>query len=266
MFELIIVPILYGIIEGITEFLPISSTGHLLIAEQFLPRKDDAYLIFIQSGAVIAVMAVFTDRIKNLVFHITKKENFDYALKLVVAFVLTGIGGFVMDKLGLELPESVIPVAWALILGGIGFLVIENWKKNRQENTDITWTIVFAVVIGQLLAAAFPGLSRSGATIMAALLCGLGRSAATEFSFLVGVPTLLAAGAYKMLQAANPSILETTYLIDIGLATLFSGISAFISVKWLLGYVRTHSFFWFAWYRIALGILLIVFFYAGWME
>ncbi|MDK3156758.1 undecaprenyl-diphosphate phosphatase [Kamptonema cortianum] len=266
MYELIIVPILYGIIEGITEFLPISSTGHLLIAAQFLPPKDDAYLIFIQSGAVIAVAAVFTERIKQLVFHFREKENFDYALKLTVAFVMTGIGGLIMDKLGLELPESIIPVAWALILGGIGFLVIEKWKKNTEHKTEITWTVVVAIIIGQLMAAAFPGLSRSGATIIAALACGLGRPAATEFSFLVGVPTLLAAGAYKMLKEANSSMLEPAYLIDISLATIFSAIFAFLSVKWLLGYVRTHSFAIFAWYRIGMGLLLFVLFFTGWAK
>ena len=137
--------IILGIIEGITEFLPISSTAHLLIAEQWLPRQSDLFNIVIQSGAVIAVLPLFPKRLYQFVFGWREKSTRDYALKILLAFVITGIGGLVLDRAGFELPEELWPIAWALLLGGIGFLIIELWLKGRHPHETITWTIAAAV-------------------------------------------------------------------------------------------------------------------------
>ena len=178
--------ILLGIIEGITEFLPVSSTGHLLVPQQlgWLETQSDVFNIAIQSGAVVAVLFNFTDRVKQLTLRWREPEARDYLAKLLVAFVITGVGGLLIDKLGFKLPEDVLPVAVALLVGGVLFVVIEKKIGGRANLAEVTWAIAIAVGFGQLLAAVFPGTSRSGATILIALLMGLRRMPAIEFTFL----------------------------------------------------------------------------------
>ena len=192
-----------GVIEGVTEFLPISSTGHLLLVENshWLPRQSDLFNITIQSGAALAVLFAFSARVRELLSGLGRPDTRDYLLKLVLAFVITGAGGLALKKLGFLLPKEVEPIAWATLVGGVAILAIERAVRNRQPRSDVTWLMASAVGLAQLLAAVFPGTSRSAATILVALALGLGRPAATEFSFLVGVPTLLAAGAYETYQA-----------------------------------------------------------------
>ncbi len=257
---------LLGLIEGVTEFLPVSSTGHLLLAEHFMLRHGwlerhptQLFNVVIQSGAVLAVLAVFTQRVRELVLHWRKPENRDYLLKLGAAFLLTAGVGLLMKKLGLELPENARPVAWATLLGGVAFVGLEAWLRKRPTSDKITWGIALAVGAGQLLAMAFPGTSRSGATILAALLLGLNRPAATEFSFLLGIPTLLAAGAKESFDALRDGTPHEGWTV-IGFGSLVAAVSAFLVVRWLLGYVRSHTFVPFGWYRIAIGILLL-----GWI-
>ena len=252
--------ILLGIIEGITEFLPISSTGHLLIPQQlgWLEKQSDVFNIAIQSGAVIAVLFNFTDRVKQLIFQWHKPEPRDYLAKLLVAFCITGFGGLIIDKLGFELPENVLPVAVALLVGGIFFILVEKRIGNSSELCNVTWKIAVAIGFGQLLAAVFPGASRSGSTILIALLMGLKRVPAIEFTFLLGVPTLLAAGAYKVLQELNSSEGLNEDWSQLALATLISAVTAFISVKWLLRYIESNTFVAFGWYRIAIGLILLI--------
>ena len=252
--------ILLGIIEGITEFLPISSTGHLLIPQQlgWLEKQSDVFNIAIQSGAVIAVLFNFTDRVKQLIFQWHKPEPRDYLAKLLVAFCITGLGGVIIDKLGFELPENVLPVALALLVGGIFFILVERRIGNSSELCNVTWKIAVAIGFGQLLAAVFPGASRSGSTILIALLMGLKRVPAIEFTFLLGVPTLLAAGAYKVLQKLNSSEGINEDWSQLALATLISAVTAFISVKWLLRYIESNTFVAFGWYRITIGLILLI--------
>jgi undecaprenyl-diphosphatase len=252
--------IILGIIEGITEFLPISSTGHLLIAEQWLPRQSDLFNIFIQSGAVVAVIPLFPERMRQLVHCRRDAVAWDFTLKATTAFVITGIGGFMLDKLGLELPERVLPIALALLVGGVLFLVAEHWLRGRTLTSEITWTIAVAVGLGQLIAAVFPGTSRSGATILIMLAFGLTRPAATEFSFIVGIPTMLAAGGLKMAKALlrpPPGGTQEDWAM-LALGTVVSAVVSFIAVKWLLGFVQTHTFKGFGWYRIGLGAVLLL--------
>jgi undecaprenyl-diphosphatase len=254
--------VLLGIIEGITEFLPVSSTGHLLIAEEWLPRQSDLFNIVIQSGAVLAVIPLFWGRIRQFACQWREPDTRDFLLKTMVAVGITGVVGFALDQLGLELPETLLPVALPLLIGGILFVLVERWLKDRPLASNITWTMAIAAAIGQLIAAVFPGASRSGATILALLVLGLNRPLATEFSFLIGIPTMLAAGGLKIFKAlTNPpadAAPENWGMVALGFVV--SAAVSFVVVKWLLRYVQTHTFTVFGWYRIALaGALLLIF-------
>lgn len=175
--------VILGIIEGITEFLPISSTGHLLIAEKWLPRQTDLFNIVIQSAAVLAVIPLFKDRIKVMLAAGHDLVAREYALKVMVAFGITGVGGLILEKLHFKLPEKLFPVGMALLIGGVAILLIESRVNDRRWKHEVTWKLAVIFGLGQLVAAIFPGASRSGTTIMLALLFGMSRPAATEFSF-----------------------------------------------------------------------------------
>jgi undecaprenyl-diphosphatase len=251
--------VLLGIIEGITEFLPISSTGHLLIAEHWLNLKQsDLFNVVIQSGAVLAVLPLFPERLRQFAFQWRERDTQIYAGKILLAFFITGVGGLLMKKLGLKLPERLAPVAWAVFIGGVGFIAVESWLKGRKMGNQVTWGIAAAVGLAQLLAAGFPGTSRSGATILIALALGLARVPATEFTFLVGIPTMLAAGALETCKATKGAGIhaEDWGMVILGFAV--SAVVSFLAVKWLLRYIQTHSFVIFGWYRIGLGILLAI--------
>jgi undecaprenyl-diphosphatase len=252
--------VILGVIEGVTEFLPISSTGHLLLVENsgLVPRQSDLFNITIQSGAALAVLAVFGGRIRDLLSSLKEPAARDYLLKLLLAFVITGAGGVAIKRLGFTLPKEIAPIAWATLLGGIVILVIEWSLRARPSRREVTWAVAVAVGLAQLLAAVFPGTSRAAATIMIAMLLGLARPAATEFSFLVGVPTLLAAGALETYQALRHPTGPPTKWGLLALGTVVSAVTAFVVVRWLLRWVQTHSFVPFGWYRIALGLVMLV--------
>jgi undecaprenyl-diphosphatase len=256
-----LIVILLGIVEGITEFLPISSTAHLLITEHFITgaeryRQDDLFNIVIQSGAVVAVIPLFRHRFVQLAKWREKKSQ-DMIAKIAVAFLITAAGGLILDKRGFKLPETELPIALAMLIGGILFLLIEGWVRGKVWTDEVTWLVALTVGGGQLLAAVFPGASRSGTTILLSLLLGLGRPAATEFSFLVGIPTMLAAGAWKILKALlhQPTTAPDWGLLLLG--TVVAAIVSFVAVKWLLRFVQTHTFVGFGWYRILAGGLLL---------
>ncbi len=257
--------VLLGIIEGVTEFLPISSTGHLLIPQNlgWLPRQTDLFDVVIQSGAVIAVLAVFSQRVRELATNLSSPATRDYLIKLFAAFCITAAGGLMIKKLGLELPHEVAPVAWATLAGAFVIFACEAWRKNHPGSVEITWAVVVAVGLAQVLAAMFPGTSRSGASILAAMAIGMARPAATEFSFLLGVPTLLAAGAFKILSAFKDGELASENWGMVALGTVVSAISAFVVVRWLIRFVQSHTFNGFAWYRLVLGGALLVWVYFG---
>lgn len=252
--------ILLGVIEGITEFLPISSTGHLLIAEHWLGERSELFNIAIQAGAILAVVVIYWRRLVGLTLHFWKPENRDYALKLGVSFAITVVGGFAAKQLGFELPETVAPIAWALIVGGVAILLIERLVENQPTSTHVTWTVAILVGLSQILAAVFPGTSRSAATIFAAMLAGVrSRPAATEFAFLVGIPTMFAATGYELLKLLKSGGAEHEDWSALAVGFVVSAIVAFIAVKWLLRYIQTHKFTPFAWYRMGLGVLLLAF-------
>ena len=250
----IVSTILLGIIEGITEFLPISSTGHLLIAEKLgLGHRSDLFNVVIQAGAILAVTIIYWKRLVSLFTGFAEKENRDYMLKLLTAFFITGVLGMIAVKYGFKLPEAITPVAWALLLGGVWILIAEWLAAKKADTTNISWPVAIVAGFAQIFAAIFPGLSRSGATIFACMLTGTSnRSAATEFTFLIGIPTMYAASG-KLLWDAYKHGSGGENWGDLGIAFVVSTITAFIVVKWLLRYIQTHRFTSFAVYRIILG-------------
>ncbi len=253
--------ILLGIIEGITEFLPISSTGHLLIAEKLgLGMRSDVFNVVIQAGAILAVTVLYWPRLWKLASEYRQPENRDYILKLIVAFLITGVLGLVITKLGFKLPTEISPVAWALVIGGVWMLAAEALAAKKPDSAQITWKVAILVGLAQIVAAIFPGTSRSAATIFVAMLAGTSnRPAATEFAFLVGIPTMFAASGKLLWDVLKHGGAGTENWSDLGIAFVVSTITAFVAVKWLLRYIQTHRFTLFAWYRIVLGVALLCF-------
>lgn len=255
--------VLFGVIEGITEFLPISSTGHLLLAEHWLGARSDTYVIVIQAGAILAVTLIYWRRIVNLLTGWHDPENRDYLVKLTVAFLVTAVLGLVVKALGFELPETIAPIAWALVIGGIWMIAAEWLAEKQPDRSAILWRVAIAVGIAQIVAGVFPGTSRSATTIFVAMLLGTSnRAAATEFAFLVGIPTMYAASAYELLKQAQDGSGSEDWA-SLGIAFVVSTITAFVSVKWLLGFIRSHRFTSFAIYRLVFGGLLLALSAAG---
>ena len=269
--------LLLGIIEGITEFLSISSTGHLLIAERWLGHRSDLFNIGIQAGAILAVVLIYRQRLWQLAMAFLRRNEKasvhgqaprDYAYKLIVAFGVTAVLGLLVKKLGFELPEQVAPVAWALVLGGAWMIAAEYFAGRRAqalgERSSITWTVAILVGIAQVVAGVFPGTSRSAATIFVALLFGTtNRAAATEFAFLVGIPTMFAATGYELIHVLRSGEAANEDWAAFAVAFVASAITAFIAVKWLLNYIQSHRFTAFAVYRFVLGAALLLLVPAG---
>ena len=245
--------LLLGVIEGITEFLPISSTGHLIVAERWLGHRSDLFNIAIQAGAILAVVAIYRQRLWQLLVGFRQRENLDYALKLGVAFGVTAVGGLLVKKLGWTLPDAVRPIAWALIIGGAWMLLAERLAAQRAatlgERHEIAWTTAILVGLAQIVAGVFPGTSRSAATIFVALLAGTTSRVAATGDELLGV-----------LKDGGAAGEDWTAL---GVAFVASAITAFVAVKWLLRYIQSHRFTAFAIYRFALGAALLALVPAG---
>lgn len=246
-----------GVIEGITEFLPISSTGHLLIAEHWLGSRSDTFNIVIQAGAMLAVTIVYWQRLSALLLGWRQPENRLYLCKLAGAFFVSVGLGLIAKRVGIGLPATVAPVAWALVIGGFWMIVAEWVSARRQaDRVQVSWIACIMVGIAQIVAGVFPGTSRSGATIFAAMLFGTSnRGAATEFAFLVGIPTMYAASAYQLYGTFSAQAHEDWGSLATGFVV--SAVTAFAAIKWLLGYIRTHRFTSFAVYRIIVGAALL---------
>lgn len=247
-----------GLVEGLTEFIPVSSTGHLLIAEHWLGAQSQLFNVVIQPAAALALIPIFWTKLTRIALNLGEKSNRDLIAKLAVAFLITVAGGVVMKKMHVTLPKEIGPIAWATLIGGVVILAVEFLNRGEKKSSEVTWTIAIAFGIAQLIAIAFPGASRSGTTIMLAMLLGLARPAATEFSFLLGIPTLFAAGAKELLDAVKEQHVVAIDWASIGIGALASFVSAFIVVKWLIRFVQTHSFNGFAIYRLALGAGLLI--------
>lgn len=253
--------VLLGVIEGLTEFLPISSTGHLLLAEHWLGRRSDLFNVAIQAGAILAVCLVYRARLTTLATGWRVPENFDYIAKVATAFLITAVLGLSAKKLGAELPDTVTPIAIALILGGLVIFAVEAWVKRQPTRETLTWSVVIAVGVAQVIAGVFPGTSRSAAAIFAAMLAGLTfRPRAAEIAFMVGIPTMFAATGYELLKVLNVGGAVTAEPWgQLALAFAVATATGFVAVRWLLGFIGNHSFVPFAWYRLALGAALLVY-------
>ena len=251
--------LLLGILEGLTEFIPVSSTGHLLIAEHWLGQRSDFFNIVIQAGAIIAITLVYWPRLWSLATGLGERDNRDYVIKLSVSFLVTAVVGLIVRKLDWQLPETVSPVAWALVIGGVWMLIAEALAGRLPERDAVTWKVAIAVGLAQVVAGVFPGTSRSATTIFLAMLLGLSkRSAAAEFAFLVGIPTMFAASGYTFLEMFKDGGIGHEDFAAVAVAFAAALVTGFVVVKWLLGYIKSHRFTVFAWYRIVLGVALLL--------
>jgi undecaprenyl-diphosphatase len=270
--------VLYGIVEGITEWLPISSTGHLIILEELLPMKIQPqvwslFLVVIQLGAIMATVILFWDKIwpfqkpdKLNGRGICKKESWTLWFKVAVA----SVPGVIFKVLGLdELCDKYFyngfGVAVALIVFGVAFIAIERFNKNRTPKytnlSDITFPLAIYIGLFQLLAAAFPGTSRSGATIIGALILGASRVAASEFTFVLAIPAMLGASLFEFKDFLEAGVSITNQEIGVLLiGVLVAFVVSIVAIKFLIGYIKKRDFTAFGYYRIALGVVVLLYF------
>jgi undecaprenyl-diphosphatase len=267
MSESYLIAIILGVVEGLTEFLPISSTGHLILAGDLLGFHDEKAKVFdiaIQTGAMFAIVWEYRRRFLGVAmgaFSDPVAQRF--IINLLVAFMPAAVLGLAFGSLIKKHLFFAVPVALAFIIGGLIILWVERRGPRVDRVTsvdDMTWQDALKVGIAQTFAL-IPGTSRSGATIIGGMLFGLSRKVATEFSFFLAVPTLVAAGAYSLFK--NRALLSSADIgfFTVGFVTAF--ISAFICVRWLLRYIATHDFTVFAWYRIVFGLVVLATSYTG---
>ncbi len=264
---------LMGVVEGLTEFLPISSTGHLILAGALLGFDDDKAKVFdiaIQTGAIFAVILVYWQKIRDtLVALPSEKQAQAFAINVFIAFVPAVLLGLLFGKAIKANLFTPVVVASTFIIGG--FIIL--WAEARQKNSatavrihDVDqMTALDALKVGLVQCLAMiPGTSRSGATIIGGMLMGLSRKAATDFSFYLAIPTLIGAGVYSLYKERALLSLADAPMFAVGL--LFSFISAWLCIRWLLKFISTHSFVGFAYYRIAFGLIVLATSYMGWVK
>ena len=272
----------FGIIEGITEWLPISSTGHLILAEEFIKFNGvsegfwSMFQVVIQFGAILAVVLLYFKNIwpftkkkekaikKTGILSYFNKDIMNLWGKILVGCIPAAIVGLLFDEVFEALFYNPVSIAIALIVFGIAFIVIENWNKNRktkvkETSKEITYKDAFLIGIFQLIAAIFPGTSRSGATIIGGLLIGLSRPNAAEFTFYLAIPTMLGASLLKLLKfGLGFTGLEIAVLL---VGMLVSFLVSVAIIKFLMNYIKKHNFKVFGYYRIVLGILVLAYFF-----
>ena len=262
--------ILFGIVEGITEWLPISSTGHMILLNEFVtldvsPEFLEMFLVVIQLGAILAVVMLFWDKIFPFHFKekpVIQKEIFVLWFKILVACVPAAVIGLAFDDVFDALFYIPWCVAIALIVFGIAFIVIENRNKNASpkitELGQITYQTAFMIGVFQLLAAVFPGTSRSGATIVGALLIGVSRTVAAEFTFFLAIPVMLGASLLKVVKFGFHFTSGEAVILLTGMIVAF--LVSVIVIRFLMGYIKKHDFKVFGWYRITLGAIVLLYF------
>ena len=258
-----------GIVEGLTEFLPISSTGHLILAGSLLGFSDAKAKVFdiaIQTGAILAVIIVYWQKIHSTVVALpSSRQAQRFALNVLIAFFPAVILGLLFGKAIKEHLFTPQVVASTFILGAFVILWAERRPQSAarvQSVDDMTALDALKVGLVQCLAM-IPGTSRSGATIIGGMLLGLSRKAATDFSFFLAIPTLIGAGVYSLYK--ERALLSTADIPLFAVGLFFSFISAWVCVRWLLRYISSHSFVPFAWYRIAFGLIVLLTWWTGWV-
>ena len=275
--------IIYGIVEGITEWLPISSTGHLILIEQFIPFNGasegffDMFDVVIQLGAILAVVVLFWNKIWP--FALTKKQRQGQTgagaffkkdiwimwFKILVSTVPAAVIGGLFDDVFNRLFYNPVCVALALIIFGIAFILVENWNRTRTPKinslAEITYTTALMIGFFQVLAAIFPGTSRSGATIVGALLIGVSRTVAAEYTFFLAIPVMFGASLLKVMKFGFSFTGNELMLLLTGTVVPFV-VSLFV-LRFLMGYIKKHDFKVFGWYRIVLGVIVLLYFALG---
>jgi undecaprenyl-diphosphatase len=263
---LLLKALILGVVEGVTEFLPISSTGHLILVGDLLgfnTEKGKLFEIVIQCGAILAIVWEYRATLRSVIARLPSDPRARaFALNLLVAFLPVAILGLLFGKAIKEVLFKPVPVAVAFIVGGFIILWAERRKHEVRVNSveEMTWSDAFKVGLAQTLAL-IPGTSRAGATIIGGLFLGLSRRAATEFSFFLAIPVLFAASAYELFKHRGTLSSDDVGILAVGLIAAF--VSAFVCVRWLLRYISRHDFTVFAWYRIAFGIIVLVTAYSG---
>ena len=274
--------ILFGVVEGITEWLPISSTGHLILVEQFVkfeqvsPDFWDMFQVVIQFGAILAVVILYwkqiwpftTDKQKavkqNGILSCVNKDIMILWFKILVACIPAAIIGILFDDVFTALFYNPICIAIALIVFGIAFIIVENFNKGKrtkskkEKNSDITYKDAIIIGIFQLLAAIFPGTSRSGATIIGGLMIGLSRANAAEFTFYLAIPTMLGASLLKLVKFGFAFTGTELVILLVGMFVSF--LVSILVIKFLMNYIKKHDFKVFGYYRIILGIIVLAYF------
>lgn len=264
--------IILGIVEGITEWLPISSTGHMILVDEFLKMNvseefKNMFLVVIQLGAILAVVVLYFKKLIPLEINqpkklVWKKDTLSMWVKIIVSCVPAAVVGVLFDDKLEEIFYNWQTVAAMLIIFGILFIVIEKLNKGKQSkiNSISEFTYQTAIIIGlfQLIAAVFPGTSRSGATIVGALLIGVSRSVAAEYTFFLAVPVMFGASALKLVKFGFNFTAEELVILAVGM--IFAFAVSILAIKFLMGYIKKHDFTVFGWYRIILGIAVFIYF------
>jgi undecaprenyl-diphosphatase len=261
--------IVLGIVEGLTEYLPVSSTGHLILTQWLLrvPAGEaaDAYAICIQAGAILAVLGLYRARVKQMLRGILGRDprGLFLAVNIAVAFLPAAVIGLFFDAAIEKYLFGLWPVTAAWLGGGLAILLVSRWRRTHRPGADtgksleeLSWRMALAIGLAQCLAM-WPGTSRSLVTILGGILTGLSLSGAVEFSFLLGVVTLTAASGYKAVHG-GVAMVQAYGWHTMVIGFVFAGLSAAIAVKWMVGYLNRHSLAVFGWYRIALAAAVTV--------
>lgn len=262
--------IVLGVVEGITEWLPISSTGHMILVDEFIKLNVSAeflemFLVVIQLGAIFAVVVLYWQTLIPFDYKNNwkiKKDTFSMWFKIIAACIPAAIVGVLFDDQLNELFYNPLTVAIALIVFGVLFIFIENYNKGKKSKinslNEITYNTALIIGIFQLVAAIFPGTSRSGATIVGALLIGVSRTVAAEFTFFLAVPVMFGASLLKLVKFGLAFTAGELILLIIGMLVAF--VVSMITIKFLMSYIKKHDFKVFGWYRIVLGIIVLLYF------
>jgi len=278
-----IIAIIYGIVEGITEWLPVSSTGHMILLDSFLPLNVseafyDLYLVVIQLGAIMAVVIIYWKEIwpfgikdnehpwkKEGIGRYVKADKFNMWFKILVACIPAIIVGVLFDDYLDELFYNWVCVSIMLILFGVGFIVVEKWVKNKTPDVtsvdDITYPQAFLIGAFQLVAAVFPGTSRSGSTILGSLAIGISREVAAKFTFFLAIPVMFGASLLKIIKFEGEVSGSDIAMLITGMVVAF--VVSWFVIKKFMSYIRKHNFNVFGWYRIIAGVLFLVLGIAG---
>lgn len=265
--------ILFGVVEGITEWLPISSTGHMILLNEFVTldvSKEfwDMFLVVVQLGAILAVVLLFWNKIFPFNFNkekggFIKKDLFVMWFKIIVACLPAAVVGILFDDILEEKLQNYIVVAISLIVFGVLFILVENWNKNKKSKinslAEITYTTAVLIGVFQLIAAIFPGTSRSGATILGALFIGVSRTVAAEFTFFLAIPVMFGASLLKIIKFGFSFTGMEVAILLTGMIVSFL-VSVFV-IRFLMDYIKKHDFKIFGWYRIVLGIVILGYFF-----